>query len=403
MQVRRLAKKAGFHAVGGVAGLHLQVKQPPAASWVYKKKVGERRREYGLGPYPDITLSRARDKAREYLELIEQGVEPLEDKAARKSALMASQAKQKTFREVARQYITKKSKEYKTAKQTQKITSHMESYVYPHIGNMVVGDIERAHIVDMLKPIWETKTDTATRVRAAVERVLDLAGAEGLRSGDNPARWTGNLSLSLPAPKKISKVKHFSALPVADMQEFMDKLAKEEWTGSKALRFTILTAARSGETRGATWDEIDLNAKEWVIPAERMKGGRTHRVPLTAEAVKLVKSLPKTDDCKYLFPNTKGGMISDMTMSKAAKRLGGDVTVHGFRATFRTWAQDHTAYPEEVCELALAHVNSDRTRAAYARSELIDKRRKLMNEWERFCKQGLLTKRKMTKVRRRTA
>ncbi len=395
-EVRRLAKKEGFYAVGGVAGLHLQVR-PPAASWILKKKVGERRREYGLGGYPDVSLSSARDKAREYAELIAGGVDPVAQRAARKSALVASQAKMVTFEDVARRFIAKKSKEYKTAIQTDKLTHRIETYAYPYIGSMLVGDIERAHILKMLKPIWETKTETASRVRANVERILDLAGVEGLRAGDNPARWKGNLELTLPLPSKVAKVEHFKALPLEDMPEFVVKLKQLEYMSAKALQFIIYTLGRSGEVRSATWSEIDLDEKVWTIPAERMKGGREHRVPLCLGAIRLLKSLPR--DSEYLFYNTKGKALSDVRISKVPKELGYDVTAHGFRATFRTWAQEHTNFPEEVCELALAHVNSDRTRAAYARSELIDKRRKLMNAWERFCRDGL-PKGKVVPIRR---
>ena len=385
-QIRRLAKAPGFHAVGGVAGLHLQVR-PPAASWVFKKKVGNCRREFGLGGYPDTSLARAREKAREYADLITRGVDPLVEKTARKSALEAAQAKNRTFREVAVQFIAKKSKEYKTAIQTEKLTHRVETYAYPYIGHMIVGDIERTHVLRMLKPIWETKTETADRLRSNVERILDLAGAEGLRSGDNPARWKGNLELSLPRPGKVAQRQHFKALPLKEMRNFMALLREQDWMGARALHFAILTAARSGEIRAATWEEVDLEKRVWVVPAERMKGGRVHRVPLSVGAVQVLKSLPRGSE--YIFHNTKGTKLSDVSISKVPKRLGYDVTAHGFRATFRTWAQEHTSFAEEVCELALAHVNSDRTRAAYARSELLEKRRKLMMEWDRFCNNGL--------------
>ena len=400
VQVKRLAQKKGFHAVGGVSGLYLNVTDTLATSWILKKKVGNRRPEYGLGAYPGVTLAGARDKARQYVEMLEQGIDPKAAKAAARSALVRSQAKAVTFRQVATRFIAKKSEEYKTAIQTEKLTHRLETYAYPYLGSMVVADIERAHIINMLKPIWKTKTETATRVRAYVERILDLAGTEGLRGGDNPARWAGNLELSLPKPGKVAKVEHFKALPVGDMAEFMKQLRALDYMGAKALEFSILTAARSGEMRLATWEEIDFRAKVWTIPAERMKGGRVHKVPLCASAVKLLKSIPRDSD--YIFHNTKGGRISDVSVSKVPKQLGYDVTAHGFRATFRTWAQEHTSYPEEVPELALAHVNSDRTRAAYARSELIDKRRDLMNDWEQFCLKGL-PKGKVVPMRRRKA
>ena len=301
---------------------------------------------------------------------------------------------------MATSWVAKKAKEFKTAIQTQKLTSRLESYVYPYIGNMVVGDIERAHIINMLAPIWEEKTETATRVRAYVERILDTATAEGLRTGENPARWKGNLDLSpkLAAPNKITKVEHFKALPLADMPKFMGQLAKLDYMSARALEFSILTAARSGELRKATWNEIDLQAGVWTVPPERMKGGRAHKVPLCKSALSLLKALPRDGD--YLFFNSLGKPLSDVAISKVPKKMGYDVTAHGFRATFRTWAQEHTSYPEEVPELALAHVNSDRTRAAYARSELLDKRRELMNDWERFCYKGL-PKGKVVPMRRR--
>jgi len=341
----------------------------------------------GMGGYPDTSLSAARQRAREAKELIRQGIDPVAEKRAVKSALALSQAKDVTFRQVAVRFIAKKNAEFKTEKQTQKLTAHLETYAYPFIGHIVVSEIDRANIVRMLQPIWEVKTETATRVRAAVERILDLAGAEGLRTGDNPARWKGNLDLSLPLPGKVAKVEHLKALPIADMPKFMAKIAAEDYMGAKALHFAILTAARSGEIRAATWSEIDFKSKVWTIPDERMKSGRKHKVPLCQSAIDLLKSLPREGD--YIFHNTKLKPLADVSISKAPKRLGFDVTAHGFRATFRTWAQEHTTYAEEVPELALAHVNSDRTRAAYARSELLDIRRNLMNDWEHFCYHGL--------------
>ena len=227
-----------------------------------------------------------------------------------------------------------------------------------------------------------------------------MAGAEGLRTGDNPARWKGNLELSLPLPSKISKVKHYAAMPVEELTEFMQALVEKDTIGALALRFGILTAARSGEIRGATWSEIEGDV--WTIPGDRMKNGRAHKVPLCRDAVALLNALPRDHDTDLVFVSPRGKLLSDMTLTKVLKDMGHQVTQHGFRATFRTWAQEHTSYPEEVCELALAHVNSDATRAAYARSELIDKRRALMRDWERFCRHGLSAKGKVVKLRART-
>jgi integrase len=305
---------------------------------------------------------------------------------------LTEQAKSVTFRSVGEYYHSKKAREYKTVKQTKKLQSMLEAYAYPTLGNLLVADIERAHVIKMLTPIWETKTETATRVRAIVERVLDMAGAEGLRTGDNPARWRGNLDLSLPMPGKISSVRHFRALPMPELPEFMQELAAKRTTGALALRFGILTAARSGEIRGAKWSEIDLDEQVWTVPGTRMKNGRTHKVPLCPDATALLESLPRDHGTDLVFVSPRGRQLSDMTLTKVLKDMGLKVTQHGFRATFRTWAQEHTSYPEEVCELALAHVHSDATRAAYARSELIEKRRLLMSDWGRFCREGLPTK-----------
>lgn len=381
-----------FHAVGGVSGLLLVCKPPSDGqeigprSWILRTKVGNKRRDIGLGGYPDVTLSQARQRARDAKDKIRAGVDPVAERKALRSALAAEQAKQVTFADVAREYVTKKGREFKTAKQVQKLTGHLKSYAYPHLGRLVVGDIERAHIVKMLEPIWETKNETASRVRLHVERILDLAGVKGLRTGDNPARWKGNLDLTFPARAKVATAKHYNALPVDDMPEFWRKLKGEQSIGAKALQLIILTAARSGEARGATWDEIDLEAKLWTIPADRMKGGKKHVVPLPGAAVSLLESLPRLGP--HVFTGPRGKPITDVVISRAPKTIGYDVTAHGFRATFRTWIQEHTAYPEEVAELALAHVNSDATRAAYARGELVDKRRLLMNEWEKFILNG---------------
>jgi len=383
-----------LHAVGGIGGLYLYCAPPRtnnatfARSWILKTAIGKDRPELGLGPYPEVTLSMARQKAREIKEQIRQGIDPRVTRKAAASALVAEQAKAVTFRVVAGRFILKKSKEFKTIKQVHKLTAHLETYAYPILGNLLISDIERAHIMKMLTPIWETKTETATRVRATVERILDMAGAEGLRSGDNPARWRGNLDLSLPLPGKVHKVKHLAAMPVEEVPAFMRKLADKQGVGAMALRFAILTAARSGEIRAAEWSEIDVTEKVWTIPGERMKGGRDHKVPLCREALSLLELIPHDDDKSLIFVGLTGKMLSDATLTKVIKDMGYQVTQHGFRATFRTWTQEYTSYPEEVCELALAHVNSDATRAAYARSELIEKRRSLMSDWQAFCCEG---------------
>lgn len=398
-QVRRLRHKVtggrpvkALHAVGGVSGLLLQCTPPlgecdiGGRSWILRTVIGDKRRDIGLGGYPDVTLALAREKARAMKEGVKQGIDPLTEKRARKSSLIREQSKAITFEQLAQEYIAKKSTEFKTAKQVQKLTNHLKNYAFPVIGRMVIADIERAHVVTVLNPIWQEKNETASRVRLHIERILDLGGVKGLRAGDNPARWKGNLELTFASRQKVAKVQHYAALPVDELPEFMRKLAIQENSAARALEFAILTAARSGEVRGAKWDEIDLTAKLWTIPAERMKVGKAHRVPLSDAAIKLLKLLPRLDD--HLFIGARGRPLQDAVISKAPKLIGYDVTAHGFRSTFKDWARLHTAYPDEVTELALAHVNSDATRAAYARDELIEKRRVLMGEWAKFCAHG---------------
>ncbi len=389
MDVRELTKP-GLHAVGGVSGLLLQVGATGARSWILRTMIGDKRRDVGLGGFPDVPLKMAREKARSTKEDIKNGIDPILQRKANRSALIKEQSKAVTFEELARLYMIRKGKEYRGAKQLQKLTAHLETYAFPYIGKMLVSDIEMAHIVKMLEPIWETKTETATRVRLHVEKILDIAIADKKRSDINPARWKGMLEhSSLPAPGKVSKVVHYAALPVDDMPEFWTKLKEAKGMGARILQFIILTACRSGEARGAVWEEIDLKKKTWTVPASRMKASKDHVVPLTDEALELLASVPRLS--QYIFTGGRGGQISDVMVSKVPKTLGYQVTAHGFRSTFKDWARSHTAYPDEVSELALAHVNDDKTRAAYARDGLLDKRRQLMGEWVRYCHGGTPT------------
>lgn len=384
MECRRFGP--GKYSAGDAPGLMLRVTPTGARSWVLRVVVAGRRRDMGLGAYPEIALAQARQRAREVRDSIWRGIDPAAERKARKSALLAEQAQAVTFSELAREYVSKKSREFKTPKQRQKLENQIAYYATPEIGNLVVSDITRAHVVAVLAPIWETKNETASRVRLHIERILDLAGAKGLRTGDNPARWKGNLELSFPARAKVSRTVHYAALAVADMPAFIAKLAEVDTMAARALHFAVLTAARSGEVRHATWDEIDWDKALWTVPAERMKSGKRHTVPLSADALAVLESTPRLG--KFIFTNTRGGPLNDAVVSMVPRKLGYPVTAHGMRATFRTWAQELTAYPEEVVELCLAHVNSDATRAAYARSELIDRRRTLMTQWADFCQHG---------------
>jgi integrase len=387
IEIRRLTEP-GMHAVGGVAGLHLLVSSTGARSWILRAMVGSKRRDIGLGGFPDISLAKAKERATQAKDKIQNGIDPVEERKATRDALRASTAKAVTFAEAAKRCHTAHASGFRNVKHRADWISSLERYAFPVIGDIQVSTIDEAHVMQVLSPIWLTQTETATRVRQRIEAVLDWAKVSKLRSGDNPARWKGNLSVLLPAPSKVAKTSHFRALPWREVPGFMVELRRREGMAAKALEFAILTAARSGEVRLAEWSEVDLKARLWVVPASRMKAKKIHTVPLSGAAVELLKGLPRTSESKYIFSGTKGQPLSDMSISAVTKRMGADCVPHGFRSSFKDWARECTAYADEVSELALAHVNSDATRAAYARSELIDKRRLLMADWERFCSEG---------------
>lgn len=385
LEVARLAAP-GLHAVGGVAGLALQVKDSGARSWSLRVVVGRARREIGLGGFPSVTLAQAREKARRLREGIEQGADPVDERRAARSALIAAQAKALTFKAAAEAYIEAQEAGWRNAKHGQQWRNTLETYAYPVIGSLMVRDVAMPHVLAVLEPIWREKTETASRLRGRIEKVLDWAKGRGYRSGDNPAAWKGNLDAQLAAPRKVAAVEHHPALPAAEMHAFMLKLRDVGGMGARALEFAILTAARSGEGRGAQWDEIDLDAKVWVIPAGRMKASKEHRVALSAAAVRLLKALPKIDD-GHVFPSAKGGALSDATLAAVLRRMGippDKAVPHGFRSTFRDWAGEHTSHPREVIEHALAHRLKDKAEAAYARGDLMEKRRRLMEDWAAF-------------------
>ena len=366
----------GKHGDG--RGLFLLVKPSGARSWVLRYQVHGRRRDLGLGAFPDVTLAMARQRATEARRLIADGGDPIAKK---------QQAKPKTFKDTALELIENKKSGWKNAKHAAQWVSTLETYAFPRLGQIQVAKIETADVMSALTPIWSTKTETANRVRQRIEAVIDYATALGVREGDNPARWRGHLDHLLPKPTKVRAVKHHAALPHAEIASFMTNLSGREGMAARALSFTILTAARSGETRGMVWGEIDFENKVWIIPAERMKASKEHRVPLTVEAMGFLGQR-KSDDTLVFESNSKTGKpISDMTMTAVLRRMGRDgITVHGFRSTFRDWAGETTGFPREVIEAALAHRLKDRAEAAYARSDLMDKRRKLMEAWASVAK-----------------
>lgn len=384
LEVSRLTAP-GLHFVGTVAGLALQIAPTGARSWILRIQVGGKRRDMGLGGYPDVTLADAWKAAREARATAKSGVDPIEQARAARSALLASNLAAKTFKQCAVAYVTAHTPTWSNAKHAAQWTSTLETYAYPIMGEMLVRDVGLPQVLSVLEPIWSEKTETATRLRGRIESVLDWATVRGYRSGLNPARWKGHLDTLLAKPGKIAKKDHHAAIPVGEMGAFMAALRKQEGTGAKALEFAILTAVRSGEVRGAAWSEIDKDAKVWTIPAARMKMRKEHRVPLSDAALQLLGSLTRMEGNDLLFPALRGGELSDMTLSAVMRRMKVKGVPHGFRSTFRDWCAERTNYPRDVAEMALAHAIGDKVEAAYRRGDLFDKRTRLMTEWAAFC------------------
>lgn len=384
----------GMHPVGGVAGLLLQVTDTGARTWILRYATGQTktaksgkpfavRRDMGLGGFPDVSLAQARELARQYREDIrERGIDPVAERKALIRATRAQQMKHITFADAAGQCHTAKGDEFSSEKHRRDWLSSLERYAFPVLGNMSIADIDTNHIMQVLEPIWKDRTETATRIRQRLETVFSWAIVSGHYQGLNPARWKENLKEVLSKPSKLIKKSNFAALAYSDVPAFIADLRTREGMGARALEFIILTAARSGEVRGATWSEIDLKTKIWTIPASRMKMGKEHKVPLCADAVKLLESLPRESD--YLFTAPRGGQLSDMTISAVCKRMKVDAVPHGFRSSFKDWAAEETNHANLVSEMALAHKIGNDVEAAYRRGELMKKRRELMNDWCKF-------------------
>lgn len=383
LEVARLIAP-GLHFVGVVPGLALQVTATGARSWTLRVVVGGKRRDMGLGGYPGVTLAMAHQKAREARELIRQGIDPIARQQAAQSAMRAAVAEALTFKECAEKYIKAHRAGWKNAKHAQQWENTLAQHAYPTLGAVLVRDVKLPQVLAVLEPLWTTTNETAVRLRGRIESVLDWATARGLRDGANPARWRGHLDKLLPKPSKVSKTEHHAALPVADVGAFMVRLRAAEGMGARALEFAILSAARSGEVRGAKWGELDLAAKAWTVPADRMKAGKEHRVPLSDAALALLAQLPTGMADEPVFKAPRGGALSDMTLSAVLRRMGVQAVPHGFRSTFRDWAAERTNYPRDVAEMALAHAIGDKVEAAYRRGDLFEKRRLMMADWAQF-------------------
>ncbi len=389
LAVKRVTK-AGLHPVGGVAGLMLQVSPTGTRSWLLRVKVGSKRREIGLGAFPGVTLALAREKAQTTRDDIANGIDPVAQRAAARQTIVEQQQEEKalawTFQRCAEAYIKAKAPGWRSAKHEAQWSATLATYAYPVIGAVLVRNVNITHITTIIEPHWATKNETINRVRNRIESVLDWATVRKLRSGDNPARWKGNLDKAGLADRKIvGAVTGHRALPADELFEFMQALKAVPGTSARCLEFVALCACRSGEARLATWAEIDTKAKTWAIPGPRMKSGRPHNVPLSDEAVALLEALPRMEGTDLVFPGAKKGKpLSDMSLTAVMRRMGIDAVPHGVRASFSSWCASSTAYPSEVREMALAHAIGDGTVAAYQRSDLFEKRRNLMADWAKF-------------------
>jgi integrase len=396
--------KPGRHADGG--GLYLLVKDSGARSWVFRFMLRGKARDLGLGTAtgPDaISLQDARIEAGRLRAEVKAGTDPLleRDKKAGEALaqIQAAYVASTTFKTVAERYIADNRDSWRNAKHRQQWENTLSSYVYPVIGDLPINDVGTAHVLEILEPIWKTKPETASRIRGRIETVLDAAKARELRTGENPARWRGHIAQILKKRQRLTRG-HHTALPYADVPAFVEQLRNRKAMAALALEFTILTAARTGEVTGATWVEFDLTKKVWTVPATRMKAGKEHRIPLsprTLEILEAVKPMGK----QFVFPGERGGKLSGMAMAMLLRRMGTEVTVHGFRSAFRDWTAEATAYAHEVCEMALAHTIGNKAEAAYRRGDLFEKRTRLMSDWATFVENSERSSATVTPIRQK--
>ncbi|MDI1363349.1 MAG: integrase arm-type DNA-binding domain-containing protein [bacterium] len=402
MTVRHLAGPGRYHDGGG---LYLQVTPSGGKSWIFRYAIDRRERQMGLGPIEFVSLSQARELAREARKQLYEGHDPIEVRPSRRKARRVEAPKEGpptgvTFREAMVAYIDTNKAAWRSDKHVQQWRTTLETYAAPHFGDKPLAAIETADVLAALKPIWLTKAETASRLRGRIEAVLSWGTVQGFRTGENPARWNGHLQMILPAKSRVRKVKHHAALDYEALPGFMADLRLQAGVGVLALRFAILTAARTGEVLGADWSEIDLERKVWTVPASRMKAGREHRVPLSDAALEILEHQREVwgvaEARRYrktvgegqgpigpVFTGLLAGKaLSNMAMLAVLRRMGrSDLTSHGFRSTFRDWAAEVTHYPSELVEMALAHTIANKVEAAYRRGDLFEKRRGLMDDW----------------------
>ncbi|MGP8433727.1 tyrosine-type recombinase/integrase [Paraburkholderia fungorum] len=377
--------KPGLYADGG--NLYLQITSAGVKSWLFRYMRKGKPRGMGLGPVHTIGLAEARALALSCRRQLLDDIDPIDFREAKRKTETTAAADEISFQHCAEKYIEAHRTGWKNVKHAEQWTNTLTTYAYPVFDSRSVAAIDTTLVMKVLEPIWTTKTETASRLRGRIESVLDWATVRGYRSGENPARLKGHLDTLLPKRSRVQKVTHHPALPYADLSAFMIKLRAQEGTAARALEVLILTATRTNEVIGATWSEFDLDEGVWTIPAERMKMRKEHRVPLSARAIALVKAQQEVKRGDYIFPGRRDkNPLSNMAMLQLLERMKrDDITVHGFRSTFRDWAGETTHYPREVCEAALAHGIKDKAEAAYARGDLFVKRAALMQDWANFC------------------
>jgi integrase len=376
----------GTHSDGG--GLYLQVR-PNSKSWIYRYTIGGKQTWLGLGPYPAITLAQAREKAAQAFLVRTVGADPLAQKRAARASLSqrrAEQANTLTFNQAAGQYIASHRAGWRNVTNAHQWTASLRTYVSPVFGDLPVQVVDVGLVMKALEPIWHTLPDTASRIRGRVEAILDWARVRGYRAGENPARWKGHLDHLLPRPSKIKTSRHHASLPYSEIDVFMALLRGRDGVASRALEFVILTAARKNEVIGMRWGEVEFATKVWVVPAARMKAGREHRVPLSNQAIKLLCRMQQMRENEFVFPGQHRATLSPSAIDRLLRsRMKFGACMHGFRATFRTWAAERTAFPREVVEAALAHAVGDKVEVAYQRSDLLAQRHRLMADWADCC------------------
>jgi integrase len=388
-RVERTKKPGRYRDSGGIRGLLLQISASGAKSWVLRYERHGRERMMGLGSCSEFTLKEARERARQARQLLANGIDPLARKHADKQSAKLAEHRKLTFREAAQRFFDQNESKWRSAKHREQFLGTLKAHVFSVLGDMDVAVIDTPDILRAIEPLWKTKPITADRTRSRAEQVIDWAIVRGHRPpGTNPAKWKGHLDQVLPAPRKVAPIAHHAAMDYRELPAFITKLRQDDTVAARALEFLILCAARSGEVIGAAWDEIDFDSKTWTVPAERMKSGKPHRVPLCDRALAILRDLPREGGNSHVFVGRRpGAALSPWAMPWVMEHHGqrGATTIHGFRSGFRDWAGETTAFAHDICEAALAHVRGDHSVRAYARGDLFDKRRKLMEAWSRYC------------------